>query len=199
MADEYDVVVIGAGVSGALIAWKLAEAKCHVLLLDAGEKRLEKSDRAAFVKLYAEATNRSKTPSQPYVDADNSKFAHSPDTPDFALADPANKLYYRQAGPNIFKSQYQRLVGGSTWSFRGNSPRNIPSDFKLKTLHGVGVDWPISYDDLEPWYCDAEDALGVAGDHKEWNGIFGAYRSRKFPLPKIAQAYGALNAAPLPG
>jgi len=193
MADEYDVVVIGAGVAGALIAWKLADARCNVLLLDAGEKRLEKSDRAAFVKLYAEATNRNKTPSEPYVDADNSKFAHSPDNPDFALADPANKLYYRQTGPNIFKSQYQRLVGGSTWSFRGNSPRYIPSDFKLKTLHGVGADWPISYDDLEPWYCDAEDALGVAGDHREWNGIFGAYRSRKFPLPKIAQAYGDMK------
>ena len=190
MADQYDVVVIGAGVAGALIAWKLAEAEYRVLILDAGEKRLEKTDRQTLVRLYAEATNKNKTPSQPYVDAENSKFAHSPDAPDFALADPANKLYYRQVGPDIFKSQYQRLVGGSTWAFRGNSPRYIPSDFKLKTLYGVGVDWPISYDDLEPWYCDAEDALGVAGDHREWNGIFGAHRSRKFPLPKIAQAYG---------
>jgi len=193
MANEYDVVVIGAGVAGALIAWKLAEAKCNVLILDAGERRFEKTDRAAFVKLFAEATNKNKTPSQPYVDADNSKFAHSPDTADFALADPANKLYYRQIGPDLFKSQYQRLVGGSTWAWRGNSPRYIPSDFKLKTLYPKldnAVDWPISYDDLEPWYCDAEDALGVAGDHQEWNGIFGAYRSRKFPMPKIAQAYG---------
>jgi len=190
MATKHDVVVIGSGVAGALIAWKLAESKHNVLLLDAGEKRLDKADRATFVKLFAEATNRNKTPSQPYVDADNSKFAHSPDNPDFALADAANKLYYRQVGPDLFKSQYQRLVGGSTWAWRGNTPRYIPSDFKLKTLYGVGVDWPISYDDLEPWYCDAEDALGVAGNEKEWNGIFGAYRSRKFPMPNIAQAYG---------
>src|SRR6267142_5794122 len=113
MADEYDVVVIGAGVAGALVAWKLAEAKRNVLILDAGEKHLEKTDRKAFVKLFAEANNKNKTPSKPYVDADNSKFAHSPDTPDFALADPQNKLYFRQVGPDIFKSQYQRLVGGS--------------------------------------------------------------------------------------
>ena len=190
MANEYDVVVIGGGVAGALIAWKLAEAKRKVLILDAGEKRLHKTDRAAFVKLFAEAVNTKKSPSQPYVDTDNSKFAHSPDVQDFNPADAANKLYYRQLGPNMFKSQYQRLSGGSTWAWRGNTPRYIPSDFKLKTLFGVGVDWPITYDDLESWYCDAEDALGVAADHKEWNGIFGAYRSRKFPMSKIAQAYG---------
>ena len=190
MANEYDVVVIGGGVAGALIAWKLAEAKRKVLILDAGEKRLDKTDRAAFVKLFAEAVNSNKSPSQPYVDADNSKFAHSPDVQDFNPADAANKLYYRQLGPNMFKSQYQRLSGGSTWAWRGNTPRYIPSDFKLKTLFGVGVNWPITYDDLESWYCDAEDALGVAADHKEWNGIFGAYRSRKFPMSKIAQAYG---------
>ena len=82
------------------------------------------------------------------------------------------------------------MVGGTTWAWRGNVPRYIPSDFKLKTLFGVGVDWPINYDDLESWYCDAEDALGVAADHKEWNGIFGAYRSREFPMSRIAQAYG---------
>ncbi len=190
MANEYDVVVIGGGVAGALIAWKLAEAKRKVLILDAGEKRLHKTDRAAFVKLFAEAVNSKKSPSQPYVDTDNSKFAHSPDVQDFNPADAANKLYYRQLGPNMFKSQYQRLSGGSTWAWRGNTPRYIPSDFKLKTLFGVGADWPITYDDLESWYCDAEDALGVAADHKEWNGIFGAYRSRKFPMSKIAQAYG---------
>jgi choline dehydrogenase-like flavoprotein len=193
MANEYDVVVIGGGVAGALIAWKLAQAKCNVVMLDAGEKRLDKADREVFVKAFAEAVNTKKTPSQPYVDADNSKFAHSPDTPDFNPADAANKLYYRQVGPDMFKSQYQRLVGGSTWAWRGNSPRYIPSDFKLKTLYpklDKAVDWPISYDDLEPWYCDAEDALGVSGDHSEWNGVFGAHRSRRFPMPKIAQAYG---------
>jgi len=193
MADEYDVVVIGTGVAGALIAWKLAEAKCTVLMIDAGEKRLDKNDRANFVKLFAEAPNKDKTPSQPYVNPDNSKFAHSPDTQDFILAKNNPGLYYVQEGPDAFKSQYQRLVGGSTWSWRGNSPRYIPSDFKLKTHYPDlknAVDWPISYDDLEPWYCDAEDALGVAADNKEWENLFGAYRSRKFPMPPIAQTYG---------
>jgi choline dehydrogenase-like flavoprotein len=190
MPNEYDAIIIGAGVAGALVAWKLAEANHSVLLLDAGEERLQKTDREAFVKLFSEASQKGKSPSQPYVDADNKKFAHSPDVEDFNLAKPGDNLYYRQSGPEPFKSQYQRLVGGSTWAWRGNCPRFIPHDFKLKTLYGQGVDWPISYDDLEPWYCDAEDALGVSGNHKEWDNLLGARRSRAFPMKEIAQCYG---------
>src|SRR6266568_933845 len=193
MAQDQDVVVIGAGVAGALVAWKLASAGCRVLIIDAGESRLEESDRRSFVKTFAEAAQSDKTPSEPYVDPDNSKFAHSPDVADFKLFQPGDKQYYVQDGPDALKSQYQRLVGGSTWAWRGNCPRFIPSDFKLKTQHGLAEDWPISYDDLEPWYCDAEDALGVAGDHQELHNLFGAYRSREFPMDKIAQAYGDLQ------
>src|SRR5437899_3288466 len=188
MPNEYDAIIIGTGVAGALVAWKLSEAKRSVLILDAGEERLGDADRQAFVKLFSEASQQGKSPSQPYVDADNKKFAHSPDVEDFNVAKPGP--YYRQSGPDSFKSQYQRLVGGSTWAWRGNCPRFIPHDFKLNTLYGQGVDWPISYDDLEPWYCDAEDALGVSGNHEEWNDLLGARRSRHFPMKEIAQCYG---------
>lgn len=85
MAHEYDVVVIGSGVAGALVAWKLAAAHCNVVLLDAGEKRLEPSDRAQFVKAFTEANNKGKTPSQPYMNDMNNTFAVSPDTGDFKV------------------------------------------------------------------------------------------------------------------
>lgn len=135
---DADVIIIGAGVAGALIAWKLAEANSNVVLIDAGEKRLEGADRSLFVKAFAEAAQKNKTPSHPYVDNDNSKFAHSPDVADFKLfaqAQPGDKLYFIQKGPDVFKSQYQRLAGGSTWSWRGNCPRFIPSDFRMRTLY----------------------------------------------------------------
>ena len=195
MSNNYDVAVIGAGVAGALIAWKLADNGARVVIIDAGEKRLEKDDRRQFVKVLAELPQARRTPSRPYteVDTDNKKFAHSPDTEDFAKPEPGKTLYFQQLGPDIFKSQYQRLIGGSTWAWRGNCPRFIPNDFKIQTRYGRGVDWPITYKDLEPWYCEAEDALGVAGDHGEWHNLFGAYRSRKFPMSKIAQAYGDLR------
>jgi choline dehydrogenase-like flavoprotein len=151
------------------------------------------------VKAFAELPNKQRTPSKPYtVNQPSHKFAFSPDGEDFydpktITAEEKKKRYYQQEGPMIFKSQYQRLVGGSTWSWRGNSPRFIPSDFKLQSLFGRGRDWPLCYDDLEFWFCEAEEALGVAGDHDEWNGLFGAYRSRPFPMEKIAQSYGDLQ------
>ena len=61
-------------------------------------------------------------------------------------------------------SPYLRQVGGTTWHWLGTALRFVPDDFRLRSRFGVGIDWPISYDDLEPWYCEAERELGVAGD-----------------------------------
>jgi choline dehydrogenase-like flavoprotein len=51
--------------------------------------------------------------------------------------------------------------GGSCWT--GNTPRMLPNDFKTHSLYGVGTDWPISYQDIEPYYVRVEDAMGIAG------------------------------------
>jgi choline dehydrogenase-like flavoprotein len=190
MTDTYDAVVIGTGVAGALIAWKLSEKKgAKILMLEAGEKRIEKADRDLFVKVFAELSQQARAPVRPYtqIDDDNKRFAHSPDVEDFAKPG-TTPLYFQQSGPQMFKSQYARFVGGSTHVWRGNCPRFIPNDFKLAERYKRGVDWPISYDDLELYYCDAEDALGVAGDYDEWKSV--GRRSRPFPMPKIEQAYG---------
>ncbi len=66
----------------------------------------------------------------------------------------------------------------------------IPNDFRLKSVYGLTdvPDWPISYDDLEHWYCDAEDELGVSGDDEEWNGMLGAILSRRFQ-PEIVKSF----------
>ncbi len=194
MKSDYDLIVIGSGVAGALVAWKLAEAGRRVLIIDAGTKQIEDADRANFVTAFAQALQKDKTPSEPYQPkAGNAaaKVLTSPDVVDFKLiGQPGDKPYFIQVGPDVWQTQYTRLVGGTTWSWRGNCPRFIPNDFRLQTLYQQGVDWPIEYEHLEKWYCDAEDALGVSGNHDEWNNLFGAYRSRKFPMDEIAQAYG---------
>ncbi|HRH45238.1 MAG TPA: GMC family oxidoreductase, partial [Pyrinomonadaceae bacterium] len=90
----------------------------------------------------------------------------------------------------FFKATYQRINGGSTWSWRGNCPRFTPNDFLLKTKYGVGEDWDITYSDLEKYYCEAEREMGVAGNHDEWNTHYhGAFRSEKFPMENIVQSY----------
>src|SRR5215218_9606932 len=154
--EKFDVVIIGAGVAGALVAWKLA-AKKHeslsILLLDAGENVPEvmaPQDRIHLVQAYVTAPN--KTMGAPYKGREGDRLAPSPDTPDD---------YYDQEGnKEKFKATYQRRVGGSTWHWRGNIPRMIPNDFRMRSIYGVAVDWPVTYEELEEWFCEAEREIG---------------------------------------
>ena len=167
---EAEVVIVGAGVAGLLTAWKLAQHGIKVLVLEAGPrvKRLE------AVKTYRAAA--AKTPEAPYPDVD-----HAPRPSVLALGD-----YYVQEGPVDFKSTYERRVGGTTWHWLGTSLRHLPNDFQLNSLYGVGVDWPITYEQLEPWYTAAEQALGVAGDSAQ---TLGSPRSGDYPLPMLPLTY----------
>ena len=61
------------------------------------------------------------------------------------------------------KIQYIYATGGTTNHWMGQTPRLLPADFQMKSLYGLMEDWPISYDELEPYYCMAEEELSVAG------------------------------------
>lgn len=177
---EYDVVIVGAGVIGGLLASKLAGSGTRVLLVEAGPRD---DDRFAMLERYVRAPRKSM--GAPYRTDEGTAHAPSPDGPDD---------YYDHAGsPDRFKATYQRLAGGSTWHWRGNAPRHVPNDFRLNAVFGVGIDWPLTYDELEPLYCEAERELGVAGDHQEWNGYLGAARSAPYPMPKVWPTYGDLR------
>jgi glucose dehydrogenase len=78
--------------------------------------------------------------------------------------------WYRQIGPDKFKSTYLKVVGGTTWHWLGTCLRFVPNDFRLSTAYGRGVDWPVTHDDLEPLYSQAEDEVGVSGDFDETLG-----------------------------
>jgi len=71
-------------------------------------------------------------------------------------------------------------LGGGTLCWWGQTPRMHPSDFSLFTRYGVGRDWPVSYDDLEAYYVEAEYLIGISGD-SERTGPF--WRSRPYPMP----------------
>ncbi len=69
--------------------------------------------------------------------------------------------------------------GGGSNCWYACTPRMLPDDFVLRSRFGVGVDWPVSYEELEPYYCDAEDLMQVAGPSD--NSPFP--RSRPYPQP----------------
>ncbi len=172
MADDItaDVVIVGSGVSGAIMAAKLAAAGVKVAILEAGSK----VDRTTAVETYWSSVI--KVPECPY-----------PPTAQ-AMHPISNNLdfWYRQSGPDKFASTYLKVVGGTTWHWLGTCLRLVPNDFRLKTAYGQGVDWPISYDEIEPFYGQAESEIGVSGDSKN---DLGAPRSTPHPMGEIPPTY----------
>src|SRR5499426_1890144 len=71
-------------------------------------------------------------------------------------------------GKNAFGYGYQSGygVGGAALHYFANLPRLMPNDFKMKSEHGRGLDWPIAYKDLAPWYDLVAQDIGVSGDAK---------------------------------
>lgn len=70
--------------------------------------------------------------------------------------------------------------GGGTNCWFAQTPRLHPSDFAIRSAYGVGQDWPIDYDMLEPFYCEAEEIMAVSGDDAMGKIL---PRSRPFPQP----------------
>lgn len=193
MKSNYDVIVIGSGVAGALTAWKLAAlGKYNILVLEAGDNGISAGQRLQFHHVMDTQGSRGD-PFAPYKDLESRKYAPVAENSQRELADqksdPNNYYDYSNASNDPFKASYNRMVGGSTWAWRGNTPRFIPSDFRLQSEFGVGRDWPLDYNELEPWLCQAEWELGVSGNHDELDGLHGGYRSQPFPMHGIPLTY----------
>jgi choline dehydrogenase-like flavoprotein len=170
----YDAIVIGAGAAGAIVACVLAEAGKRVLLLERG-RQLSYSEvgrdhlRNHRVARYGHNTG-------PELEG-NPRVAEAPDGS------------ARIVRP--YESDYQNnavCVGGGTRVYGGMAWRFMPQDFKMATHYGRPersslADWPITYQDLERYYDQAEWEIGVAGDGAA-NTAQGP-RQRGYPLPPL--------------
>ncbi|SME97762.1 Choline dehydrogenase [Tistlia consotensis] len=174
--SETEILIVGAGVAGALLACGLARKGLKVVLLDAGPR----IDRGAAVERFQAAWP--KVPECAYPNPDFSPHPTT-DKPDG---------FFVQAGPETFRSTYLKQVGGTTWHWLGTAVRLLPDDFRMRSRFGQGVDWPIGYRELEPWYGAAERELGVSGDDAD---DLGSPRSTPYPLPRIPQSYVDLSFA----
>lgn len=104
-----------------------------------------------------------KIPNAPYPDNPNAREPLETDV----TKTPNDQGYFVQRGPLPFSSTYTRYLGGTTLHWLRTSLRMLPEDFRLKSLYGVGIDWPIDYQELEPWYRKAELELGVSANVEE--------------------------------
>jgi len=164
--ERVDLVVIGSGVAGALAARELAAAGYSVVILEAGG-RWHRSDAAERYRGAVERNLQSPFEAWPWL---------------AMQSDPAAAGGHAQYHPLFLQG-----VGGTTWHWTGMTPRFLPEDFEMQRRYGVGENWPISYDDLEPFYVQAEQALGVSGDSRNDHG---SPRSAPYPMPEIPMTYG---------
>lgn len=168
---DTDILIVGSGIAGSLIAWKLASQGRKVTILEAGPR----IDRGETVERYRTSVNKGDFMA-PYPGT-----AYAPNAkPD---AD-----YIIQKGSHPYGTQYIRGVGGTTWHWAAATWRFIPSDFRLKSTYGVGRDWPLSYDELETYYQAAEEALGVAGPDPKDEEL-GSPRSAPYPMKALPLSY----------
>lgn len=162
-----EIAIVGSGVAGSLMAWRLAQARHRVTLIEAGPR----VDRKRALARYREAAV--KQPHTPYPQ----------NVPGPRIDD--HEAHYRQQGPELFMGLYERLAGGTTWHWLGTALRLLPEDFELHSRFGVGRDWPLDYAELQPFYLEAERQLGVSGP----DGLdFGSPRRGDYPMPALPQA-----------
>jgi choline dehydrogenase-like flavoprotein len=165
-----DFVVIGSGIIGSNVARKLRLAGASVLILEAGPR----VTRDELVARFRNSTRRSDWMS-PYPSI--------PSAP-HPIYQPKDNGYLVQAGPYPYPAEYMRQVGGSTWHWAAQAWRNVPSDLRIHSLYGVGVDWPISYDELDPYYQQAEEIMGVSGAPNT-----GSPRTKPFPMQPVIEPW----------
>jgi choline dehydrogenase-like flavoprotein len=171
-SNSADVVVVGSGVAGGLVAHQLASAGASVILLEAGPRIPRWQIVENFRNSPAKGDFATPYPSTPYA-------PHPQYSPE--------NHYLIQKGEYPYASQYLRLVGGTTWHWAAAAWRLLPADFKLRTLYGVGRDWPIPYETLEPWYFAAEVQLGVSGPGSSVD--LGSPRSKPYPMDMLPLSY----------
>jgi choline dehydrogenase-like flavoprotein len=173
--SEYDAIVIGSGAAGGIVACQIAEAGFKVLLLERGswlkyEDFVPDHLRNHRLALYGHNLG-------PTLDGNP-------------------RVLIRENGDRVVLAPHQdgwnnnaMGVGGGTRIYGAQAWRFHPEDFRMASRYGSPrggslSDWPISYEDLEPYYDQAEYEIGVSGDSTAHGGIWP--RKRTYPMPPVA-------------
>jgi len=186
----YDAVIVGSGAGGSAAAWSLSHAGLRVLVLEAG----------------------------PRFDPFKDYSLHLPDWELHGFPTPAGSQgEYRFGAMQALDERWQDLrswnhlhgrsvrgrhrqvgayhhvrgVGGTTLKFSGEAHRLHPQAMQMQSRFQVGADWPLTYEELEPFYVEAENVLGVAGPLKDSQRT----RSAALPLPAHELSYASQKVA----
>lgn len=186
--SHYDAIIVGSGFAGALVANQLGLSGKKVLILEAGPAAPTNLN-TYMAQFYSAWTKVPESPYPPDLFADPSTINVGRPTvlslTAKAWQDP-KQSYLIQRGKHAFGSTYER-IGGGTMHWLGTSLRLLPTDFRMQKEYGLFVDWPITYDELEPWYCRAETEIGVSASSQEQTYL-GLTFSQEYPMPAIPKS-----------
>ncbi|MCG6551205.1 MAG: GMC family oxidoreductase [Candidatus Magnetominusculus sp. LBB02] len=183
--SAFDAIIIGSGAGGGASAWGLASHGFKCLVLEAGpfyspsEYQLAKEsweqndfpDRAIHRGSYSFGRMQRLRPELKDLRSWNHQTGLT------------NNTDYRAAG----KYHHMRGVGGSTLIYSAEAHRLHPDSMMMRSRFGVSGDWPLSYSELEPYYCSAERIIGVSGPP----GHSVRFRSESYPLPPHRLSYAS--------
>jgi choline dehydrogenase-like flavoprotein len=185
----YDAVIVGGGIAGAIIARQLSQAGQRVLILEAGQgPDLTIAGYEEYVATFYAAV--SKDNQAPYPVNPNAPMPRSTDVRQITPGQPDTSAYLVQNGPYATDLTYTRVLGGTTMHWEAKTPRMLPEDFRMASRHGHGLDWPLGYDDIEPFYREAEREIGVSADVAEQSFLGIAYPpGYVFPMRGLPLSY----------
>ena len=189
--DPYDVVIVGSGAGGAMAAYELTRQGASVLMLEAGGWWDNTKDSSMLKMPYDTARRGGSTKERPFGEHDACIGGWDIQGEPYTLAEGSQFRWWRG-----------RMLGGRTNHWGRISLRAGPDDFRGKSIDGLGDDWPISYDDIAPWYDKVDKLVGIFGSRENLrnhpDGVFMPAPEPRCYEKLVLKASKAMNVTCIP-
>jgi choline dehydrogenase-like flavoprotein len=163
--EDYDVCIVGSGAGGGMAAYALTKAGARVVMLEAGPEWFPDRDSVMLQWPYQSPRRGAATQRNQFGEFDACYGGFDIEGEPYTTAPGSRFNWWRG-----------RMLGGRTNHWGRISLRFGPDDFRRRSLDGLGDDWPISYDDVAPYYDRVDRLVGIFGSreglHNHPDGVF---------------------------